>query len=339
MYLFADFIEPAELTGYARESLYDIEANRFQLSRFLPSETIDDIDYRFRQGGEGLTEAATFRNYDTPSRFGARPGVTEVTGSLPPVSRQIKLGEYDRLKLRKAGQDAYVQAIYDDADRMSRAVAARIELARGEALSTGKVVIGEGGVVATADYKRSASHTVTAATPWTNVTTSTPLTNMIAWADTYEASNNGVRPEDALISRARMRSLTRNKEIIDAIKGSTTGNTRVTEDELRQLLESEGLPMPTVIEEKISVNRTATRVLPADAFIYVPAAGGDSDLGATLWGITAESGEPEYGLEGDEPGIVAGVYKQPNPLAYFTNAVGIALPVLANPDLTFKATV
>lgn len=338
MYLHSDFIEPATLTGYARESLYAIEDNQFKLGRWLPSTTIDDIDYRFRQGGEGLTEAATFRNYDTPSRFGARPGVSETTGSLPPVSRQIKLGEYDRLKLRKAGTDAYVSAIYDDADRMTRAVAARIELARGEAISTGKVVIGEGGVVATADYNRSASHTVTAGTPWATSATATPLTNMIAWADVYEASNNGVRPGSAITSRSRLRQLTRSKEIIDAIKGSNTGNTRVTVAELEALLESEGLPMPVVVEEKISINNVATRVLPESAFIFMPAPG-DDQLGATLWGITAESGEPEYGLEGDEPGIVAGVYKQPNPYAYFTNAVGIALPVLANPNLTFKATV
>ncbi len=342
MYLFNDFVQAAELTGYSREALVDLEANAFTLSRYLPSRTIDDIDYRFRQGGEGLAEAATFRNYDTPSRFGSRPGTVEVSGSLPPISRQIKLGEYERIKLRRAGNDALVDAIYADGKRMTRSVAARMELARGEALFNAKLVIAEGGVVATVDYGRNAGHTVVAGTAWSSLTTSTPLTNMIAWADTYEVTN-GRRPEAALTSRKGLRYLTRNKEIIDAVKGSNTGNTRVTLEELAGLLESEGLPMPEVNEAKINVNKVARRVTPEDHFLFLPGvdqSADESDLGATLWGVTAESSESEYGIEdGEEAGIVTGVYKQPNPLAFFTNSVGIGLPVLANPDLTFDADI
>lgn len=341
MFLNSDYIEPSELTGYARESLADLAVNEFTLSRYLPDRQIDDIDYQFTRGGEGLAQAATFRNYDAPSRFGSRPGAVRVSGQLPPISRQIRLGEYDRLKARKASDDAIVNAIFDDAGRMTRAVAARMELARGEALVTGKVVINEGGVVATADFGRAAGHTVTAATAWTTIATAPALTNMIAWADTYEVTT-GRRPEVALTSRKVLRLLTRNKEIIDAIKGSTTGNTRVSLAELNDLLESEGLPTVQTYDAQVLVGSTATRPIADDKFLFLPSAaqGEVSDLGGTLWGTTAESLEPEYGIEeSEQAGIVAGVYKSPNPLAYFTNAVGIGLPVLANPDLTFAADV
>lgn len=339
MFLNTDYIEPSELTGYAREALADLEVNQFTLSQWLPNQNVDDIDYRFTRGGEGLAQAATFRNYDTPSRFGARPGATRVTGSLPPISRQIKLGEYDRLKARQAGDDAIVNAIFDDATRMVRAVAARMELARGEALTSGKVVLSEGGVVATVDYGRNAGHTVAAATAWSDTATSTPLTNMIAWADTYEATT-GQRPETALTSRRVLRLITRNKEIIDAIKGANAGATRVTLAELNELLESEGLPTIETNDAKVLVGNTTTRIVGEDKFLYLPAKGEGNQLGGTLWGTTSESLEPEYGLEGeDRAGIVAGVYKQPNPVAHFTNAAGIGLPVLANPDLTFSADV
>lgn len=339
MFLNTDYIEPSELTGYAREALADLEVNQFTLSQWLPNQNVDDIDYRFTRGGEGLAQAATFRNYDTPSRFGARPGATRVTGSLPPISRQIKLGEYDRLKARQAGDDAIVNAIFDDATRMVRAVAARMELARGEALTSGKVVLSEGGVVATVDYGRNAGHTVAAATAWSDTATSTPLTNMIAWADTYEATT-GQRPETALTSRRVLRLITRNKEIIDAIKGAATGATRVTLAELNELLESEGLPTIETNDAKVLVGNTTTRIVGEDKFLFLPAKGEGNQLGGTLWGTTSESLEPEYGLEGeDRAGIVAGVYKQPNPVAHFTNAAGIGLPVLANPDLTFSADV
>lgn len=340
MFLNTDYIEPAELTGYGREALYNLDVNEFTLSQFLPSQPVDDIDYRFTLGGEGLAEAATFRNYDTPSRFGARPGATRVSGELPPISRQIKLGEYDRLKLRQASDDAIVNAIFDDADRMVRAVAARMELARGEALVTGKVSIAEGGVVATADYGRNAGNTVTAGTAWTTIATAPALTNLIAWADTYETNSGGKRAEVLLTSRRVLRLMTRNTEIINAVKGSASGATRVSRAELNDLLESEGLPMVETYDAQVSVNKVATRVIADDKVLLLPGRGEGNGLGATLWGTTSESLEPEYGLADEErAGVVVGVYKQPNPVAHFTNAAGIGLPVLANPDLTFVADV
>ncbi|MDF9718113.1 major capsid protein [Nocardioides sp. ChNu-153] len=350
MYLNTDYIEPTELTGYVRQRLQDLAVNQFRLSRFLPDRPIDDIDYRFTRGGEGLIEAATFRSYDTPSRFGSRPGAVRVSGQLPPVSRQIKLGEYDRLKLRQASDDAIVNAIYDDADRMARAVAARMELARGEALTTGKVVINEGGVVASVDYGRKGTHTVVAGTPWTTLT-APALENLIAWRDTYRASN-GASPAAALTSQRVISLLQRNAEVIAAIAGTQTGRTRVNRAELDDLLASEELPPLVAYDAQVAVNKQTVRVIAEDKLVFtadqaplVEGEDGDyavadaSEMGATLWGTTAESLEEEYGLAGDEAGIVAGVYKQPNPLSYFTNAVGIGLPVLANPDLTFSADV
>lgn len=335
-----DYLDPSELTGYGRAALFALEVNQFTLSQWLPSDNVDDIDYRFTRGGEGLAEAATFRNFDTPSRFGGRPGAVRVNGSLPPISRQIKLGEHSRLKLRQASDDAIVREIFADADRMVRAVAARMELARGEALVTGKLVLAEAGVVATVDYGRNAGNTVNAGTAWTDLAASTPLTNMIAWADAYEVNSGGERPETALTSRRVLRLLTRNAEIINAIKGGAAEATRVNLSELNELLTSEGLPTIETYDARISVNKTATRVIAEDKFLYLPAKGTGNNLGATLWGTTSESLEPEYGL-GDEEraGVVVGVYKQDNPIAHFTNAAGIGLPVLVNPDLTFAADV
>lgn len=336
MYLNTDYIDPAELTGYVRGALADLAVNRFTLSRFLPDQTIADIDYRFTRGGEGLIEAATFRAYDAPSRFGSRPGTVRVAGELPPVSRQLRLGEYDRLRMLAAGDDAIVNAIFDDAMRMTRSVAARVELARGEALVTGKVTIAEGGVAATADYGRAAGHTVTAGTVWTNTAASTPLTNLVTWCDTVEA-DTGERPDTFLTSRARIRNMQQNAEIIAAVSGSAAGRTRVTVTELNDLLISENIPPVEAYDVQVNVAGSATRPIAADKVVLI--AGGD-EMGATLWGRTSESMEADYGIEeSDQPGIVAGVYKTPNPLAFFTNAVGIVLPVLANPDLTFCADV
>jgi hypothetical protein len=340
MYLFTDYVEPVELTGYARAAFADLQVNQFTLSRFLPNNTIDDLDYRFTAGGEGLVEAATFRAYDTPSPFGERPGKRRVSGELPPISRQIRLGEYERLRSRRAADADVREVLERDAVRMVRAISARMELARGQALVTGKVTINENGVVAEADFGRAGGNTVSTADSWANVASADVLTEYVAWVDAY-VTLNGSRPEVALTSTKVSRLMQRNAEIINAVAGSAAGRTRVNAAELNALLQSENLPRIETYDAQVNVGGVATRVIADDKFILLPGPGTEdgSDLGATLWGTTAESLEPEYGLSGDEAGVVAGVYKQPNPVNLFTNAAGIGLPVLANPNLSFVADV
>jgi hypothetical protein len=42
---------------------------------------------------------------------------------------------------------------------------------------------------------------------------------------------------------------------------------------------------------------------------------------------------------GEEPGIVAGSYEDEDPIALWTKASAIGLPILANPDLSMVADV
>lgn len=342
MLLNTEYVLPTELTGYARAALADFPVNQFMLAQWLPNRTIDDLLYRFTRGGEGLTEAATFRAYDTESPIGKRPGVTRITGELPPISRKIRLGEYDRLRQRRA-DGAIRNAILDDATRMVRAIAARLEMARGEALYTGKITLNENGVIATVDFGRKAGHTVTAATAWTNLTSSTPITDLMSWRDTYVATN-GQDPEAILTSRRVASLLLQNTQIKNVAYPSSSPASLVTQDTVNNVLAAFSLPPIHIYDAQVSVGGSATRVIPDDRIILLPAPTSDpagTDLGATLLGVTAESMEPEFGLdnEADQPGIVAGAYSTKDPVAVWTKAACIGLPVLANPDLTFAADV
>ncbi|HRE02429.1 MAG TPA: hypothetical protein PLV68_14085, partial [Ilumatobacteraceae bacterium] len=63
------------------------------------------------------------------------------------------------------------------------------------------------------------------------------------WNDKY-IETNGVGAATFLSSQRIIRLLTQNKEVIDAVHGSTAGRTMVTLAELRGILEAEGLPIP-----------------------------------------------------------------------------------------------
>ena len=89
---------------------------------------------------------------------------------------------------------------------------------------------------------------------------------------------------------------------------------------------------------------TATRVIDDHIGLLLPEpvdpnSPDETDLGGTFIGTTAESLDPSYAIEGDEAGIVAGVYRSEDPIAIWTKAAAIALPVLATPDLAMACTV
>lgn len=343
MLINTDYITPAELTGYVRASVANADVNQFTLSAWLPRSEIDDLDYRFTRGGEGLVEAATFRSYDAESTIGSRPGATRVSGELPPISRKIRLGEYDRLRQRKL-EGGIRNAILTDAERMARAVAARLELARGDALVNGTVTINENGVIATIDFSRAAGNTVTAGTPWSTVATATPISDMLAWKATYKANNDGETPGAIVISDQALGYLLRNAEI-RTLTATVAGTPAIVSVAVvNALLSAYGLPPVYVYDVSVKVNGATTRVISAGKVLFLPVPGdpdtpSDTQLGATLLGTTAESLEPDFNLDGFEPGIVAGAYSTKDPVAVWTKAAAIGLPVLANPNLSFCATV
>jgi hypothetical protein len=341
MLLNTDYVAPAELTGYVRAAAADQPVNRFVLRRWLPDRLIDDLQYRFRRGGEGLIEAAAFRAWDAESPIGARVGVTRVTGDLPPISRKVRLGEYDRLVQRRAGTDAIRNELLTDAERMARAVAARMELARGDALVNGSVTITENGLVGLqADFGRAGGHSVTAAISWATASTDV-LVDMLTWRDTYVATN-GVEPGAMVFSRTVLGYLQRNTALRTQSATVVGAPSIISESTLQALFQANGLPPYYLVDSRVNVSGVATRIIPADVFLYLPEPTDDpdgTDLGATLWGTTAEALDPRYELADDEPGIVAGVYGTEDPIAMWTKAAGVGLPVLANPNLSFKADV
>jgi hypothetical protein len=337
MYLYTDYGQPAELTGFARRSLADLEINQFTLSRFLPSQTINDLDYRFFQGGEGLIEAATYRSYDAEAPLAARPGVTRTQGQLPPLSRKIRLGEYDRLKARNMEPEIR-NAIFSDVERLTRAISARVELARGDALVNGKVTIQENGVAAAVDFGRAPSQTVTAPVLWSDTANSKPVTDLLGWQDTYTAVNGS--PFGLMVTaRKNLQLFMRNAEIRNLIYPQGSAATLVRDSDVRTVMGSFGLPAIETYDAQVRVAGVSTRVLPDNIVLLLPGGDDASQLGRVLWGTTAEANQAAYGLAGNEAGIVAGTMETFDPVALWTKAAAIALPVIVNPNLTMVARI
>lgn len=341
-----EFIEPTELTGLIRAALADLQVNRFTLSRWLPNVSVDDIAYEFTKGGGGLAETASFRSWDAESKIGRREGIGKVMGELPPISEKIPLNEYDRLRLRKlATNDERVLALLArDAQRIARNIAARFEVVRGQVLVNAQAPITE--LQQTVDFGRIAAHSVVAAVLWSDHTNATPLTDLRSWVNTYE-DTNGETPAVTLAPVGVVTHFGMCQQVIRQVYPLAPAGTApmLNTDQVNSVLRSLDLPPFEVYDARVKVDGVSTRITPANAIALLPAAGATSaaqptDLGATLLGTTAEALESEYGLVASEqPGVVAATYKSKDPIRLWTHAAAVGLPILREPNLTFKAQV
>ncbi|MER5501382.1 major capsid protein [Streptomyces sp. NPDC002561] len=339
MQLITDYATPAELTGYARAALRDREENALNLARWLPNETINDLTFRFTRGGGGLTEAAVFRAFDAESDIGTRSGGARVSGELPPISRKMPVSEYEQIRMRNVDtQNAEIRdAMESDSVKLVSAIAARLELARGEALFSGAVHLSENGVSADVDFGRSAAHSVTTGTAWTDTETATAYDDLQAWLEVYN-DTNGSLPAYTLMSRKIYNALRKNKQIRElAFAGSASAPGVLTREGLNAVLGQYDIPPIEIYDAKVSVGGVATRVTPEDKLLFLPEQGDAS--GKTLWGVPVEANDPRYGLQGDAAGVAVGGYKSEDPQTVWTRATAIVLPVVAAPDLTFAADV
>ncbi|MFJ3084485.1 major capsid protein [Streptomyces halstedii] len=338
MQLITEYATPAELTGYAREALRFREENTLNLNRWLPNETINDLTFRFNRGGGGLTEAANYRAFDAESDIATRSGGARVSGELPPISRKMPVGEYEQIRMRNVDtQNAEIRdAMESDSVKLVAQLAARIELARGQALFDGAVTLNENGVQAGVDFGRSAAHSVTAGTAWDDED-ALVYDQLQAWLEVYN-DTNGALPAYTLMSRKVYNALRRNKQIIAlAFAGQNGAPGILTRDGLNAVLGQYDIPPIEIYDAKVSVNGAATRVTPEDQILFLPEQG--DAAGKTLWGVPVEANDPRYGLAGDAAGIAVGGYKSEDPQTVWTRATTIALPVVAAPDLTLRATV
>lgn len=343
-----EFMPATTLTGFIREVPYP--AN-LQLSNYLPDRFVGDIEAAMDQVTR-TNRAAQFRAWDSETPVSRRDSFTRSRVKLPPLGVKLPIGEYERLMLERArtggdNRDAYIEAIYNDAEQLTREVYNRMELARGDALLDGKFEIAdENGLKGLeADFGLPGTHLVAAATPWSNTASATPLTNLKTWTELYQDDANGDMPGLALTSRKVVNNLLMSQEIRDlfyrgdAVSG---GPNLLTPAQLNTVLTAYGYPPFVTYDTKIEVNGTAQRVIPDDRVIFLPS--DPSSLGFTAWGVTAEALELASGqnpglLFSELSGLVGVVLKEGDPLRVWTKVGAVGMPIITDPKRLLVADV
>lgn len=338
--LWTDLVDPAELTGYVRESLSDYEAKKGTLARWLPNREVPGIDVRFIAGSAGMVEEARYRAFDAEPEMGSGPKGKRVTIELPPLSQQGVISEREQLVLRdgNASDELRKNILFDSAARAGRAIVDASERQRGVVLSTGKATIAQDNYADETDYGRRADFTTVASTLW-SAAGAKPIEYLETLLDLYRAEN-GDEPGALVMSSRVMRAMAGNAQFGVQLVG---GGTRpATQGDVQAILAGAGLPEIVIYDRRTK----SGRVTPDDSLFLLPAPvdpadGEGSELGATFWGQTLASSEPEYGIvDSEQPGIVAAAFVNRGiPPIKHTFADSITLPVMANANLSLKAKV
>lgn len=347
MRLVFDLVDTRALIQVARERQIDTDGT---LAEWLPSVNVADVQYRVVEVGRN-NRAAAIRAFDTPAQIAARPGATERRGGLPAISHMLPLSESERMRLRRlagiaAADDEVENAIFNDADIVTQNVNNRVELLRGEALSTGQNVINEGHVRQTVQHGIPGGNLVAAATAWTDPAADI-YGDLSTWQELY-VDSDGEEAGVILTSRRVLGLMLRNETIRQMI-GNNTG-TVADPGTLNNALAARGLPTIRTYDRKVEdAAGVAQRVIAQNRLLLLPTGGGDAGtdgraIGETQFGITEEAGllaganPPQIDAE-EAPGLVAVTLVQDHPVLTATLGTAIALPVIGRPKAVVSATV
>ena len=328
-----DIVPAQELTGFIRE--IDPALYGFDLDRFLPNQYREQVEYAFNRSDRTRADVASYRAFDVEAEIAKRPGFARVRGQIPPMSRKIPLGEELRLQLEALrGYDAGIaQQVYDDAALIVEGMLARIELARGAALTTGAVPF-------TVDAGFSSNVTVNYGTPtaltapgisWSTSATAIPVSNLMTMHTDYKAANGGMPAAYVLTST----------EVINAVLSATSTKSwfamngvtpeLITLDAVNTLLGRFGVPPLVANDTLVSVNGVATRVIPRTQVTFLPQPN-VATFGETTFGITAEALEllssNAFESVAAAPGLVGLNMKTFDPVSVWTKVAGLVLPVI-----------
>lgn len=310
--------------------------------RIFPDQKTQNLkaEYLRLADGANIPVMATVHAFDTEAEIGTRPvfDKTEVEKLL--IKRKINQTERVRLLTENGvyADDAIVRYVFDDMRQMADAVKVRTEVAKMEVLATGKMTIKENNLNMTVDYGVPTKNTGFKIDfgPDADI-----IGQIMAVADAAAESGNALT--EIVTSTKILRKLAANKGIQTLIYGTVGAGTYVPAERIRSLFaELFGFGVITTNDlryktQTASGNEATKRFFPEDKMAFL-SNGTASSFGVGLWGVTPE--EADYGQYNDksmDQFITITQWATPDPVAVWTKASGVFIPVVPNPTGLFIA--
>lgn len=286
-----------------------------------------------------LPTMAPVHALDAEAHIGQRPALEKVTLEKMLIKEKINQSERIQIALDNgAAQNTLVQYIFDDAARLAEAVKTRTEVMKCDVLQTGALTINENGVKLSVDYGVPSANKISLDFS----STGDPLTAIQTMVDT--AADAGQKLTTVVTSTKVVTAMRKHASVQTAINGVNAKGTLVTRDAFTNFMEAEfGLTIQVndgrYQYEGAKGKLTANRYIDANKFIGL-ATLPNGTVGTGLWGVTPE--ELAYGpwtAKSQNQYITVSMWQEPDPVATWTKASGLFIPVVPNPKGIYIGTV
>lgn len=289
--------------------------------------------YRLSDGAN-LPVMAYVHGLDTEAHIASRDAFKKV--EFEKLLIKQKINQSERLQqLRNMGvlDDDVVAYVFDDMARMAEGVKTRSEVAKMQALSTGKITIKENNLNIVLDYGVASGNKVTKTWNAANVDILGDIQSMI---DIAKAK--GQTPNTIVTTSAVMNQMRKNQGIQTAIYGTNGVGTFVSDAQIQNLLSAMfNIRFVRVNDEqyryeKANGQKVVDYYLARNKFILC-VADNNGSIGSGLWGVTPEElADAPWSEKSEQQFVTITQWQTPDPVAVWTKASGMFVPVLPNVD-------
>lgn len=293
-----------------------------------------EAEYEILSNGMHLPTAAKVHALDSEAVIGERPAVTKVSVEKLMIKEKINQSEkMQYLENRGVKAGSLLKYVFADMDHLADAVKVRTEIAKMDVLSKGNMVINENNVSMTINY---------------GIASPTPISG---WNDpTHDilgdielliaaAKAKGIVVNRAITSGKMLAYMLKNQAIIKMVRVTdNVAGMRATKSQLSALM-AELYGITIIVNDDTygvanadNTARVATRFFSEDVFTVFSTVGTNA-AGTGLWGVTPEErAQGAYTEKSQKQFITITQWATPDPVAEWTKASGLFIPVVPNPD-------
>lgn len=286
-----DLMRAPELAAYW--DLKSADRAPYLGEELFPTDKKLGLDLKWIKGSKGLPIALKPSAFDVAAIPRPRIGFSTLSTKMPFFKESTYIDEELRQELNmvletenQAYIDSVMNRVFDEPTSLLEGAAARREMMRMMALTTGMISITANGQNYDYDYGVPADHKVTAVSSWATATTDI-VGDIRAWQDTVE-DDTGVRPTRAVCSRKTWGYLLNNDTIKKSIFVISDGQGSMSDARMKQFLMDE-LDLEVVVYNKRYADETGAtfKYVPDDTFVLFP----EGNLGNTWFGTTPEESD------------------------------------------------
>ena len=288
-----------------------------------------------------LPVAAMVHAFDTEAHLGKRPTAEKVTVEKLLIKEKINQSERVQLLKNKGVADAtaMLQYIFNDAGRLAENVKTRTEVAKMETLATGKMTVKENNLDFAVDYGVPKDNYFTLSWDDPDHDILGDIQGIIDYAHSI-----GKNPTRAKTSSAVLMKMRKNNSIQKAIGGIYMAGVMPSLTQINALM-MEDFGFAITINDAVYAyenadgTKSSARYFNRNTFsLYT--VGVNGAIGTGLWGVTPEeNAQGPWIAKSAQQFITITQWDTKDPVAVWTKASGVFIPVLPDPNGLFIATV